>query len=252
MFCKGSSARSAKDRQVAWRARTRHFKTHRQTANTKPEFIKSKSDTFKVIYCTSGRKMPPIDKKLVAARKSAEMLGENYLRHLERNIPKAGRGTTRNMITKLKNLSPKKRNTAFTSAEGTLISCFANLGGARGDIILGAASDFLKDKYSTENFNHGKLIDPLTHHVADVNNNDTINADHVRDQRYHLQAIADVLEMIAAMKIHEIQMRKAYPKAYRVVAKFDGPLFRPGNPIARAAYVLRNIINYGVLEGDLA
>ena len=196
--------------------------------------------------------MPPIDKKLVAARKCAEILGETYLRHLERQIPKAGRGTTRNLITKLKSLSPKRRNVAFTSAEGTLITCFANLGGPRGDIILGAATDFLKEKYASDNFNHAKLIDPLTNHVPDANNNDTINPNHVRDQRYHLQSIADVLEMIAAMKIHELQMRKAYPKAYRTTAKFDGPFFRPGNAIARAAYVLRNIINYGVLEGDLA
>ena len=190
--------------------------------------------------------------KLIAVRKNAKRIGENYLKHIEKFNQKVGKRSTRNMINNLKVLKPKPRLMLLEAAAGSMITKISNLGGNRGQIILDHVHAFLKDKYETKCFNPDKIIHPLTEIVPKADNPEGANSDHIRDQQIYLQCLADTMEMLAAMRSTEMYMRNMYKEKYIEVAAMDGDLFFPGGPCAHAAYVIRGVINHGVYIGDAA
>ena len=188
---------------------------------------------------------------------NATYIGERYMAHLNVMIDGFGLHNVRQLVKKLPEVPPGLLATAFAFGEVKLRNTCATLGGNQGNFILTRITLYLHNKYEIHGNNHGgqiwtPLIAPLVNttpfQLADVPHLKFL----VQFQRYHLQALAEAIEMIAAIVLFNHDLIKREDIAYDYPIQLSDPLIHPGAVVCRAAFYLRSLLNAINHANDMA
>ena len=188
---------------------------------------------------------------------NANKIGERYMIHLSQTIPDFGLHNVRFIMKRLPHVPHGRLAAAINFGEIKLRNSCATLGGFQGDNIMTRITLHLHDKYKIFGGNpdvgyYTPLIAPLINilplEMADIPQMKFL----LQGQRYHLQAMTDAVEMIAAIVLynHDLLIDPDVDYEYPIVVSDN--LIHPGGVVIRSAFYLRSLLNASNFALDLA
>ena len=181
---------------------------------------------------------------------NSSVIGKRFMKYLEEQIDDMGLRNYRHIIKLLRTTSSAHYLLLIEYAEVKVRLTCSTLSGVQGTRILDSVSEFLQDRFGRSYKDN--LISAIVPRLNKESLKEAGMKKIMKNQRYYLQAIAEAVEVIAAIKYQNDKLVLNPMVNYHTYMLLGNDLIHPGEVVCKASSYLRRLITARNLQDDLA